>query len=135
MAKGKRELTDSEFYSRHSRRMINTSTKLIWLLTINGILWIWCSYLLAWFDKVQIAESLSSNVCNVVIGQTLGYLITKTIENVFRYNPKFGGDSTYPEDVANRSAQTTVTADVNPMADMASTLDENVAEEGDYNNG
>ena len=104
-------------------------------MTINGILWIWCSYLLAWFDKVQIAESLSSNVCNVVIGQTLGYPITKTIENVFRYNPKFGGDSTYPEDVANRTAQTTVTADVNPMANMASTLDENVAEEGDYNNG
>lgn len=91
--------SDEKYYSRQNRKMISTTKKLIWLLTINGILWIWCSYALAWFDKIQIAESLSSNVCTVIIGQTLGYLITKTVENVFRYNPKLGGESTYHEDV------------------------------------
>ena len=99
---GKRELTDTEWYSKNSRRLMSTSKKIIWLLTINAILWIWCSYILAWFDKVQIAESLSSNVCSVVIGQTLGYLITNCVSNIFRYNPKFGGESSYPVDVANR---------------------------------
>ena len=37
-------------------------------------------------DKMQIAESLSSNVCTVVLGQMGMYLITKTLENCFKYN-------------------------------------------------
>lgn len=63
-----------------------TSKQLIWLFSINGILWIWCSYLLAFMGKDQIAESLSSNVCTVVLGQMGMYLITKTMENVFKFN-------------------------------------------------
>lgn len=48
----------------------------------------WCSYVLAWFDKVSIAESLSSTVTEVIVGTTLGYLITKTIENVSKYGSR-----------------------------------------------
>ena len=107
MSTGKRVLTDTEWYSKHSRKLMSTSKKIIWLLTINGILWIWCTYLLAWFDKVQIAETLSSNIWTVVLGQTLGYLITSCVSAIFRYNPKFGGESTYPDDLAvNASTET-----------------------------
>lgn len=56
------------------------------MFSINGVLWIWCSYVLAFMDKVQIAESLSSNVCTVVLGQIGFYLISKTTENIFKYN-------------------------------------------------
>lgn len=82
--------------------MYNTSKRLVWLLTINGILWIWSSYILAWMGKEQIAESLSSTVCTVILGELMTYLLTKTVENVFRYNPKFGGESTFPEDIVAR---------------------------------
>ena len=89
-----------------SKTLQSTSKQLIWLFSINGILWIWCSYILAWFDKVQIAESLSSNVCSVIIGQTLGYFITASVKNIFRYNPKLGGQSTYPGDTPSVSEPT-----------------------------
>lgn len=100
--KGKRVLSDKEWYSKNSRKMMSTGKRIIWILTINAVLWVWCSYILAWFDKGQIAEQLSSNVCTVIIGQTLGYLVTSCITGIFRYNPKFGGDSTYPDDIRNR---------------------------------
>jgi len=70
---------------------LTTSKKLVWFLIINAVVWIYCSYLLAWFGREQIAESLSSNVCTVIIGGILGYLGTSTLENVSKYNPKFGG--------------------------------------------
>lgn len=63
-----------------------TSKQLVWFYSINGVLWIWCSYILAFQGKVQIAETLSSNVCSVIIGQIGFYFITKTVENVFKHN-------------------------------------------------
>lgn len=66
--------------------LASTSKQLLWMFSINGVLWIWCSYVLAFMDKVQIAESLSSNVCTVVLGQIGFYLISKTTENIFKYN-------------------------------------------------
>lgn len=63
-----------------------TSKQLIWIFSINGILWIWCSYALAFMQRDQIAEALSTNVCTVIIGQMGMYLVSKTVENVFKYN-------------------------------------------------
>lgn len=45
-------------------------TRLLWF----GCIWITLSYVLAFMDKVQIAESLSSTVASVVIATILGYL-------------------------------------------------------------
>ena len=71
-----------------------TSKQIVWILLINSILWIWCSYVLAFMDKGQIAEALSSNVCTVVIGQVVMYFLTKTVENVFKHNDfKYTGKS------------------------------------------
>lgn len=70
--------------------LATTSKQLIWLFSVNGIAWIWCSYILAFMGKEQIAEALSSNVCSVIIGQMGCYLVTKTVENVFQYNNIFG---------------------------------------------
>lgn len=77
------------------KRFLNTTSKcLIWFFAVNSVLWIWCSYILAWFGRGQIAESLSSNVCSVIIGGLITYLVTKTIENVFKYND-IGGPRSY----------------------------------------
>ena len=72
------------------RNLATTSKLLIWVFAINAVLWIWCSYVLAFIGKDDIAESLSSNVCTVIIGQLAFYLVSKTVENVFKYN-NFGG--------------------------------------------
>lgn len=101
------EMTDLELGRKTYWKTISTAKRLMWILTVNAILWIWCSYILAWFDKVQIAESLSSNVCNVVIGTVIAFLVTQSVSAIFRYNPKFGGDSTYPTDVAARNSNNT----------------------------
>lgn len=70
------------------KKKATTSKVLIWVITVNALLMMWCSYVLAWFDKVSIAESLSSTVTEVIVGTTLGYLITKTIENVSKYGSR-----------------------------------------------
>ena len=96
--KRKREIRIERIKDSLAGNLMSTTKQLIWLFSINGILWIWCSYILAFMDKIQIAESLSSNVCTIVIGQMAMYLVTKTVENVFRYNDKLGGRSTYTYD-------------------------------------
>lgn len=70
-----------------------TSKQLIWLFSVFGVIWITCSYILAFMNKGQIAEALSSNVCTVVIGQMAMYLLTKTVENCSKYNDKLFGKS------------------------------------------
>lgn len=77
------------FMQKVAKTLETTSKQLVWLFSINGILWIWCSYFLAFIGRDTIAETLSSNVCTVVIGQMGFYLVSKTVENVFRYNDIF----------------------------------------------
>lgn len=96
--------------------LCTTSKQLVWLFSINGILWIWCSYVLAFLDKDQIAESLSSSVCTIVLGQIGMYLISKTIENVFKYN-NFGGspasNTVYREETVTSSTTTVSSSTAN----------------------
>ena len=82
--------------------LVHTSKRLVWLLTLHGCAWITASYVLAYLGREQIAESLSSTVCTVILGEMMTYLLTKTVENVFRYNPKFGGESSFPDDIVSR---------------------------------
>lgn len=60
-------------------------------ILINSVLMMWCSYILAWFDKVSIAETLSSTVADVIIGTIIAYLCSKTIENVSKYGSRLNG--------------------------------------------
>lgn len=104
--KGKRiKIPESRaaFYDRLARTLATTSKQLIWILTINGILWIWTSYILAFIGREQIAESLSTNVCTVVLGGIVTYIISSAVTNIFRYNEKLGGRSVYGEDVEARA--------------------------------
>ena len=42
--------------------------RVIWVCLLNGFAWVWCSYVLAYLDKVQIAESLSQVAVTEIIG-------------------------------------------------------------------
>lgn len=72
-----------------SEKNVTTSKKIVWFLLINGILWVWASYLLAYLGKDQIAESLSSTICTVILGDVIGYFIKSTIENISKYTDIF----------------------------------------------
>ena len=48
----------------------------------------WCSYVLAWFEKAEIAETLSKTIATVIIGTVIPHLITKTVENVSKYGSR-----------------------------------------------
>ena len=86
---------------RITKRVQKTFTKkwvsrLLWF----GCIWITLSYVLAFFDKMQIAESLSTTVASVIIATILGYLCKSFFETKEekrlefekeKYN-SFGGD-------------------------------------------
>lgn len=88
--KKKKKETPGAFANALAKTLATTSKQLVWVYAINSVLWIWCSYLLAFMNKYQIAETLSSTVCTIVIGQLAFYLVTSTIENIFKYNDIFG---------------------------------------------
>ena len=88
--KKKKKETPGAFANALAKTLATTSKQLVWVYAINSVLWIWCSYVLAFMNKGQIAETLSSTVCTIVIGQLAFYLVTSTIENIFKYNDIFG---------------------------------------------
>ena len=63
-----------------------TTKLVIWVCLINGFAWVWCSYILAYLDKVQIAESLSQVAVTEIIGVVLAYCIKSAVENLSKNN-------------------------------------------------
>ena len=53
---------------------------------IQGFAWVWCSYILAFLGKEQIAESLSQTAVTEIIGVVLVYCAKSAVENLSKYN-------------------------------------------------
>lgn len=71
---------------------------------IQGFLMMWASYVLAVFNRTQIAENLSKTVCIEVVGVVLGYYFKAGVENLSKNNswPDRG-----KEDLCNTETQIT----------------------------
>ena len=67
-------------------RKPETMKRVIWACLFNGFAWVWCSYILAYLDKVQIAESLSQVAVTEIIGVVLAYAIKSAVENLSKNN-------------------------------------------------
>lgn len=65
---------------------VNMSKAIVWFILINAVAWIWCSYILAANDKIQIAESLSSAAVTSIIGVVFAYCLKAGIENLSKNN-------------------------------------------------
>lgn len=72
--------------SRKTKTKTETMKKVVWICLINGFAWVWCSYILAYLDKMQIAESLSQVAVTEIIGVVLAYAIKSTVENLSKNN-------------------------------------------------
>lgn len=64
-----------------------TMTKaIVFFCLVNGVMWVWCSYLLAWFGRPEIAESLSKVAITEIIGVVLVYCLKSLVENISKNN-------------------------------------------------
>ncbi len=65
---------------------METTKKVVWICLAMGFSWVWCSYILAYLDKMQIAESLSQVAVTEIIGVVLAYCIKSAVENLSKNN-------------------------------------------------
>ena len=106
--KRKKVATKAVKILRKRRKALQRKTefsKIVMLIVlVNGMLMMWCSYVLAWFDKIAIAETLSATITDVIVGSVLGYLGTKTIENISKYGSRLNGTTKEQEQVIELEA-------------------------------
>lgn len=69
---------------KHKRK--ETSKRIVWVCLINGFAWVWCSYLLAYLGREQIAESLSQVALTEIIAVVLVYCVKSLFENLSKNN-------------------------------------------------
>lgn len=77
------------------KKKATTMKIIVWVCLLNGFAWVWCSYILAWLGKEQIAESLSQVALTEIIGVVLVYAIKSVVENLSKNNSwpdKHGSD-------------------------------------------
>lgn len=68
------------------KKRFETSKLIVWICLLNGFLWVWCSYLLAWFGREQIAENLSQVAVTEIIGVVLVHCLKTVVENLSKNN-------------------------------------------------
>lgn len=69
---------DNKKFAQYTKRFVT-------LITLCAVIWISWSYVLATMQflqtgMTQMLESLSSNVCSVIIGTALGYMVKSFVE-------------------------------------------------------
>lgn len=69
---------------------------------INGVAWVWCSYILAFSGFSEIAESLSKVALAEIIGVILTYAIKSLVENLSKHN-------CWPDKIISDTSTTTTT--------------------------
>lgn len=81
MKKGNKDLKEE--------KGLSFTKKIVLFLLINAELQIWASYVLAYFDKVAIAEALSTQVVITVLGAFITYGVKALFENLSKYSKIF----------------------------------------------
>lgn len=72
--------------SSKDRKRMTMMKVIVWVCLINGLAWVWCSYILAWLGRETIAESLSQVALTEIIGVVLVYGLKSLIENLSKNN-------------------------------------------------
>ena len=56
--------------------------RLVTLITVNALGWVWASYVLAYLGRYQIAENLARDVVTAIIAVVLTYSVKSLFENI-----------------------------------------------------
>lgn len=67
-------------------KKVTTMKIIVWVCLLNGLAWVWCSYILAWRGMEEIAESLSQVALTEIIGVVLVYALKSVLENLSKNN-------------------------------------------------
>jgi len=59
--------------------------RLCTFITFNAVLWAWCSYILAWFGRYEIAQPLSQTAVTTILGVVISYSVKSLSENISKY--------------------------------------------------
>lgn len=62
--------------------------RVVTIITINAIGWVWASYILAYLGRYEIAEDLAREVVTAIIAVVLTYSIKSLAENVSKHGFK-----------------------------------------------
>ena len=57
-----------------------TTKRIVWWCVINGVGWVWASYLLAYLGREQIAENLSVTAVTEIVAVVLVYALKSLFE-------------------------------------------------------
>lgn len=63
-----------------------TMKRVVWACVGNGFAWVWCSYILAALDKLQIAEELSKVALAEIVAPVVVYAVKSAVENLSKNN-------------------------------------------------
>lgn len=69
-----------------SSKTTTTSKAVVWCCLINGVAWVWCSYLLAYLGRAEIAESLSKVALTEIVAVVFTYSVKSLFENLSKHN-------------------------------------------------
>lgn len=58
----------------------------VWFCLSNGVAWVWCSYLLAYLGRADIAENLSKVALTEIVAVVLTYALKSLCENLSKNN-------------------------------------------------
>ena len=66
--------------------LLDSFTKVIvGIILVNAILWVWCSYGLAFLGRYEIAENLSETAVKTILGTVITYGAKSLFENVNKH--------------------------------------------------
>ena len=71
---------------RGKREQSTTTKKVVWFCLGNGVAWVWCSYILAYIGRAEIAESLSKVALTEIVAVVLTYSLKSLFENLSKNN-------------------------------------------------
>lgn len=59
--------------------------KIVSFITFNAVGWVWCSYILAFMGRYEIAQSLSQTAITTLLGTIITYCLKSLVENVNKH--------------------------------------------------
>lgn len=72
--------------AKEASKTISTMKKIVIFCLVNGVAWVWCSYILAFLGHDAIAESLSQVALAEIVGVVVAYAAKSVLENLSKNN-------------------------------------------------
>lgn len=101
------------FKSIAAKREKEYSKRLLTRIVNSSILMMWGTYVLAWYGKTEIAETLSKTIAASIIAVVVGYLAKSVIENISKHTDTFGkNDKVSVEEIIKQAQEQAESFDV-----------------------